>query len=68
MTAHHPNSSGDPVREATRTTAREVLSAAWPVMLSYVAVGLPCGVLAAKAGMAPLMNFVLSLTFLSGPQ
>lgn len=54
------------MREATRTTAREVLSAAWPVMLSYVAVGLPCGVLAAKAGMAPLMNFVLSLTFLSG--
>lgn len=54
------------MREATRTTARKVLSAAWPVMLSYVAVGLPCGVLAAKAGMTPLMNFVLSLTFLSG--
>lgn len=54
------------MREATRTTARKVLPAAWPVMLSYVAVGLPCGVLAAKAGMTPLMNFVLSLTFLSG--
>lgn len=36
---------------------REVLSAAWPVMVSYVAVGLPCGVLAAKAGMGPLQNF-----------
>lgn len=45
---------------------REVLSAAWPVMVSYVAVGLPCGVLAAKAGMGPLQNFVLALTFLSG--
>ena len=54
------------MQEATRTTAQEVLAAAWPVMLSYVAVGLPCGVLAAKAGMTPLMNFVLSLTFLSG--
>lgn len=54
------------MQEATKTTAQEVLAAAWPVMLSYVAVGLPCGVLAAKAGMTPLMNFVLSLTFLSG--
>lgn len=45
---------------------REVLSAARPVMVSYVAVGLPCGVLAAKAGMGPLQNFVLALTFLSG--
>lgn len=45
---------------------REVLSAAWPVMVSYVAVGLPCGVLAAKAGMGPLQSFVLALTFLSG--
>ena len=45
---------------------REVLSAAWPVMVSYVAVGLPCGVLAAKAGMGPLQNFLLALTFLSG--
>ena len=34
--------------------------------MSYVAVGLPCGVLAAKAGMGPLQNFVLALTFLSG--
>lgn len=66
MAAHHPNSTGDPVRDTTKTTAQEVLAAAWPVMLSYVAVGLPCGVLAAKAGMTPLMNFVLSLTFLSG--
>lgn len=46
--------------------AAEVFSLAWPVMLSYVAVGMPCGVLAAKAGMDPLMNFVLGLTFLTG--
>ena len=54
------------MQEGTKTTAREVLAAAWPVMLSYVAVGLPCGVLAAKAGMTPLMNFVLGFSFLSG--
>ena len=35
-------------------------------MLSYVAVGLPCGVLSAKAGMTPLMAGVLSATYLSG--
>ena len=54
------------MQDTTKTTTQEVLAAAWPVMLSYVAVGLPCGVLAAKAGMTPLMNFVLGLTFLSG--
>lgn len=52
--------------EERRAVMRDVLAVAWPVMLSYVAVGLPCGVLAAKAGMDPLMNFVLSLTFLTG--
>lgn len=52
--------------QTARDTARGVLLVAWPVMLSYVAVGLPCGVLAAKAGMTPLMNFVLALTYLSG--
>lgn len=54
------------MQDTTKITTQEVLAAAWPVMLSYVAVGLPCGVLAAKASMTPLMNFVLSLTFLSG--
>ena len=54
------------MQEGAKSTAREVLTAAWPVMLSYVAVGLPCGVLAAKAGMTPLMNFVLGFSYLSG--
>lgn len=54
------------MQEGAKPAAREVLTAAWPVMLSYVAVGLPCGVLAAKAGMTPLMNFVLGFSYLSG--
>lgn len=45
---------------------RCVLMLAWPVMLSYAAVGLACGVLEAKAGMAPWMAFVLSATYVSG--
>lgn len=53
-------------KDRRRAEIGEVFSLAWPVMLSYVAVGLPCGVLAAKTGMNPLMNFVLGFTFLSG--
>lgn len=53
-------------RAASRPAGREVLAFAWPVMLSYVAVGMPCGVLAAKAGMTPFMAGVLSATYLSG--
>ena len=53
-------------RAASRQAGREVVAVAWPVILSYVAVGLPCGVLAAKAGMTPLMAGVLSATYLSG--
>lgn len=61
-TATHAGSAPHPCKHV----AAEVFSLAWPVMLSYVAVGMPCGVLAAKAGMDPLMNFVLGLTFLTG--
>ena len=50
----------------SESSLRRVLKLAWPVMLSYVAVGLACGVLEAKAGMAPWMAFVLSATYLSG--
>ena len=58
-------SEGDFVTEA-RGMARKVFVLAWPVALSYIAVGLACGVLEAKAGMAPWMAFVLGCTFLSG--
>lgn len=45
---------------------RKVLGLALPVMLSYVAVGLACGVLSQRAGMDALGCFVLSATYLSG--
>lgn len=46
--------------------AGRVLAIAWPVMLSYVVVGLACGVLEGKVGMEPWMAFVLAATYLSG--
>ncbi len=49
-----------------QSTLRRVLLVAWPVMLSYVAVGLACGVLEGKVGMEPWMAFVLGATYLSG--
>lgn len=49
--------------KSTVTTAFE---AACPLMLSYVAVGMACGVLAAKAGMTPWMSILLGFTYLSG--
>ena len=43
------------MRTSTENGAAGVLPAAlnvaWPIMLSYVAIGLPCGMLVAKAGM-----------------
>ncbi len=38
----------------------------WPIMLSYVPVGLACGVLEAKAGMAPWMAALMAAGYLSG--
>ena len=43
-----------------------VIRVAWPVMLTYIAVGIPCGVLEAQTGMAPWMVFLLSATYVSG--
>ncbi len=43
-----------------------VVKLAWPIMLSYIAVGLACGVLSAQAGMAWWMVAIISLTYFSG--
>lgn len=43
-----------------------IVKTAWPIMLSYIAVGLACGVLSAQAGMAWWMSAVLSLTIFTG--
>ncbi len=42
------------------------LRAALPVMLGYVVIGLPCGIMENTIGFSPLMCFVLSCTFYSG--
>lgn len=36
---------------------KKVLAVAWPIMLSYIPLGLACGVLASKCGINPLMGF-----------
>lgn len=51
---------------AKRALLADVLAVAWPVMLSYVAVGVPCGILATKAGLAPWMTFIFGFTYFSG--
>lgn len=37
-----------------------------PVMLGYVAIGLPCGLMEDAVGLTPLMCFLVSCTFYSG--
>ena len=44
----------------------KIIRIAWPIMLSYIAVGLACGVLSAQAGMAWWMVALISLTYFSG--
>ncbi len=46
--------------------AREVLSAALPVMLGYVFLGIPCGILCQQVGLSALQVFLLSMLFYSG--
>lgn len=43
-----------------------ILALAAPVMLGYVAIGLPSGILESKIGMSPLMALVLSASFYTG--
>ena len=45
---------------------RQVFAVAWPIMVSYVAIGLPSGLLEAQCGLDPWMAFALSMTFYSG--
>lgn len=50
----------------SRADVRAALSAALPVMLGYVAIGIPCGVMSAEVGLSPAVAFLLSATFYSG--
>lgn len=50
--------SGDHIRQS--------FSAALPIMLGYVAIGIPCGILSASIGLDALQVFLLSMLFYSG--
>ena len=55
---------GKPSRGIGRIKAP--LSAAFPVMIGYVFLGVPCGILAQQVGLDPLQVFLLSMLFYSG--
>lgn len=48
------------------TSVRESLSAAMPLMLGYVAIGIPAGILSSSIGLGPLQVLILSVLFYSG--
>ena len=50
----------------TRAEVRQALLLAAPVMLAYVSIGIPCGVMEAQVGFTPLMAFLFSCTYYSG--
>ena len=51
--------SGDHIRQS--------FSAALPIMLGYVAIGIPCGILSASIGMNELQVFLLSAVSTRAP-
>lgn len=44
----------------------KIVRIVWPVMLTYVAIGAPCGMIMGQTGMEPWMVFALSSTFVTG--
>lgn len=55
-----------PSPAAAASPLRAAFAAATPIMLGYVVLGLPCGILASAAGMQVWMVAVMSLVFYSG--
>lgn len=51
---------------AARDKARQALLLAAPVMLAYVSIGIPCGVMEAQVGFTPLMALLFSASYYSG--
>lgn len=45
---------------------KEALQAAWPIVLGYIVLGIPCGILGVAAGMDVWMIAIMSLLFYSG--
>ena len=52
--------------KSNTSNVRLVLSAALPVMLGYVFLGIPCGILCQQVGLNALQVFLLSMLFYSG--
>ncbi|WP_165044356.1 AzlC family ABC transporter permease [Adlercreutzia sp. ZJ138] len=50
----------------SRDDIRQSFQAAFPIMLGYVAIGIPCGILSNSIGMNALQVFVMSIVFYSG--
>ena len=51
---------------ASRTYIREAFRAAVPIMLGYVAIGIPCGILCDSIGLSPVQVLMMSILFYSG--
>lgn len=54
------------VPSSRATVLRASFKAAWPVMVGYVFLGVPCGILAQQVGLDPVQVLLLSLLFYSG--
>ncbi|HIT45677.1 MAG TPA: AzlC family ABC transporter permease [Candidatus Aphodovivens excrementavium] len=50
----------------TKLHIREAFQAAVPIMLGYVAIGIPCGILCDSIGLGPLEVVMMSVLFYSG--
>ena len=50
----------------SKQNLHDALKAAIPIMLGYVAIGLPCGILSASIGLNALQVLILSVLFYSG--
>lgn len=51
---------------ASRSYIREAFSAAVPIMLGYVAIGIPCGILCSSIGLDVVQVVMMSILFYSG--
>lgn len=52
--------------EQNKGTVSQAFKAALPIMLGYVFLGLPCGILSQQIGLSPLQVFLLCALFYSG--
>ncbi len=59
-------SDDDDAKKEWRKAAEEGLSAAWPICMGYIAIGLAFGVIARKTGLSPLEIGLMSLIVYAG--